>query len=225
MTQIDMATGNRAHGLDERGHDLYQTPEVAVTSLLALEELPATIWEPACGPGAIVAALRAAGRRVIASDLVDYGLADSAGGRDFLLEREAPQGCEAIVTNPPFKLAEEFVEHALRLCPEVYMLLRVGFLEGLRWEGGLAEHFARLHVFAPRLPMMHREGWTGPKASSAMACGWYVFRRGYARITRAPATVHWVNWRKLAKAAPRAPEGRETAPAPLPLLALMGGEG
>ncbi len=27
---------------------------------------------------------------------------------DFLMERKRPDGCEAIVTNPPFKLAEEF---------------------------------------------------------------------------------------------------------------------
>jgi hypothetical protein len=37
-----------------------------------------------------------------------------------------------ICTNPPFRLAEEFVEHALRLCPLVVMLLRLAFLESER---------------------------------------------------------------------------------------------
>ena len=35
--------------------------------------------------------------------------------RDFLMERKAPDGSQAIITNPPFKLAGEFVEHALNL--------------------------------------------------------------------------------------------------------------
>jgi hypothetical protein len=32
-------------------------------------------------------------------------------GRDFLLERRAPDGIECIVTNPPYRLADQFVEH------------------------------------------------------------------------------------------------------------------
>jgi hypothetical protein len=38
----------------------------------------------------------------------------------------------AIVTNPPYKLADQFVEHALTLCPRVIMLLRLAFLESRR---------------------------------------------------------------------------------------------
>ena len=54
----------------------------------APKPLPQTIWEPACGPGAIVRVLRDAGHRVIATDLVDYRSPDQDhAGRDFLLER------------------------------------------------------------------------------------------------------------------------------------------
>lgn len=217
MSGLDMATSNRVHPIAERGNDLYQTPKVAVTTLLTLEDVQRNVWEPACGPGAIVKALRASGRHVIATDLVDYGLDGSQAGRDFLMERRAL--APAIVTNPPFKLAEEFVCHALAICDEVYMLLRVAFLEGLRWERELAPHLARVHVFAPRLPMMHRENWDGPRASSAMAFGWFVFHRDYARIARQPAQVRWVNWRHIAPAP--AADGASTAPAPAPLLDLM----
>lgn len=199
---LNMATGNRVHAVSERKNDLYQTPECAVRSLLALEPLPDRIWEPACGPGAIVRVLRAAGKDVVATDLVDYG--EGQAGVDFLMERRAPDGVEAIVTNPPFKLAEEFVEHALELCPHVVMLLRVAFLEGLRWHSPAAErrgldfnaHLARVTVFCPRLPMMHREDWEGPKANSGMAFGWFVFRRGWAAAGGAP-TLRWHDWRTL----------------------------
>ena len=94
-----------------RGADCYETPEEAVLALLRHEQIPPMVWEPFCGPGAIARILRAQGGTP-ATDLVNYASPDQdAHGRDFLLEQQAPYGCDAIVTNPPFKLAGEFVEH------------------------------------------------------------------------------------------------------------------
>lgn len=195
---LNMSTGNRVHGVSKRGDDLYETPRVAVQTLLAVEEIPAAVWEPCCGPGAIVAELRGAGRTVVATDLVDYGCPDSRPNIDFLMERTAPDDVLAIVTNPPFKLAEEFVEKAIELVPEVYMLMRVAFLEGLRWEQKkFRRHLARVHVFAPRLPMMHRHGWDGPvNSNSGMAFAWFSFQRDWARKGGRP-TVDWINWKQI----------------------------
>ena len=106
------------HSDSARGNDLYETPEVATLALRRAEPLPRTIWEPACGPGAIVRVLREAGHRVIATDLIDYRSPDQDhGGRNFLLERRAPAGVEMIVTNPPFKLAAQFAAHAFVAVP------------------------------------------------------------------------------------------------------------
>jgi hypothetical protein len=212
---LTMATGNRVHAPKARGFDLYETPAVAVQALLRLEPVPLTVWEPSCGPGAIVKVLRESGRAVIATDLVDYGdrrCPDSQAGVDFLLTREAPAGIPAIVMNPPFMHADAFVAKALALAPEVYALLRVAFLEGLRWGSpddfvarpldgkkarGLAQHLARVHVFCPRLPMMHRDGFEGRKnANSGMPFAWFVFRRNHAKL-EGPATVHQCFWREL----------------------------
>jgi hypothetical protein len=53
-----MTSGLKAKAaLSERGDDLYETPAVAVTALLERETLPSVVWEPACGPGAIVGVL------------------------------------------------------------------------------------------------------------------------------------------------------------------------
>src|SRR5690242_17738580 len=124
MAGLASGTGNKRAALSERGNDLYETPEVAVWALLGVEHIPSCVWEPACGPGAIVRVLRKAGHRVHATDLVDYASPDQdASGWDFLSEQACPPDVEAIVTNPPFKLAGEFVAHALKLCPKVYMLL------------------------------------------------------------------------------------------------------
>jgi hypothetical protein len=176
--------------LSERGDDLYETPAVATRALLRVENLPHHIWEPAAGRGAIVNVLRDAGHRVLASHLIDYGDPTHFPRRDFLLE-PLPPGCAAIVTNPPFKLAEEFIAHALDLCPRVVMLLRLAFLESERRCHILEERgLARVHVFRKRLPMMHRDGWEGRKANSGMAFAWFVWDRGHV----GPATIGRISW-------------------------------
>lgn len=175
------STGAMRAPLAERGDDCYETPSEAVHALLQIERLPRFLWEPACGPGRIVDVLRAAGHKVIGSDLVDYGNPTHFYGRDFLLEWKAPERCEGIVTNPPFKLAEQFVEHALDLCPLAVFLLRLGFIEGVRVRRSriLGRHLARLHVFANRLPHMHRQNWDGRRAGSRTAFAWFVFLRDH----------------------------------------------
>ncbi len=114
-TGIAPSTQVHAASLRERKDDLYETPACITRALLSVERLPRRIWEPAAGRGAIVKVLRDAGRAVVATDLVDYGEPDQLARRDLLLERQAPLGCKAIVTNPPFKLAGEFAAHALDL--------------------------------------------------------------------------------------------------------------
>jgi len=184
-------TGNARAPLAERGDDLYETPACAVHALMRHEALPTRIWEPACGPGAIVRVLRTAGHEVIATDLVDYHCPDSRGGHDFLMEYCAPDGVQAIVTNPPFKLAGEFVAHARTLAPKVIMLLRLAFLESDRRSAILdAGDLARVHLFRKRLPMMHRAGWEGRKANSGMAFGWFVWDAAHS----GPTELRRISW-------------------------------
>lgn len=155
-----------------------------------MEFLPGRLWEPACGRGAIVDVLRAAGHQVIGSDLVDYCRPDFFSRRDFLLE-PLPKGVECIVTNPPYRLAQAFVEHALEICPLAIFLLRLNFLASERRTDILENRgLARVWVFRKRLPMMHRAGWDGPRASSQFDHGWFVWDRGH----RGPATLHRVSW-------------------------------
>jgi hypothetical protein len=190
MTALAHAANPGSHALADRKDDLYETPPVAVQALMRVEKLPKVIWEPACGPGSIVKVLREAGHFVYATDLVDYGCPDSDSGVDFLMERSPSFCVEAIVTNPPFKLAGEFVTHALTLCPRIMMLLRLAFMESERRTPILDNgHLARVHVFKNRLPMMHRDGWSGPKASSSMAFAWFVWDIAH----RGPTELHRVS--------------------------------
>lgn len=189
---MSLAIADTKAALRVRKDDLYESPPEAVRALLSAEKLPSVIWEPACGPGSIVRVLRSAGHQVYATDLVDYDSPDQDNyGWDFLSERQLPIGVQAIVTNPPFKNAAEFVAHALELCPRVMMLLRLAFIESARrtpiLDGG---HLARVHVFRNRLPMMHRDGWEGPKVSNPTAFAWFVWDREH----KGPTELHRLTW-------------------------------
>ena len=173
------------HSFADRRLDLYETPVCAVEALLRVETLPHYIWEPAAGNGAIVRVLRAAGHVVFAGDIIHrYFPLDRE--EDFLKTTRAPPRTQMILTNPPFSHATEFVEHALTLCPRVIVLGRLSFLESRRRCGILdTGMLAAVHVFSERLPMIHRDGWTGPRASNSVPYAWFVFWRDH----NAPATL------------------------------------
>jgi len=175
------------HTLAVRGLDSYPTPRIAVESLLNGEpdvlNTMARVWEPTAGDGNIVHVLRDNGIPVIASD-IEKGNYDLHFVGDFLQQGRAPVGVTTVVTNPPYKLAAQFAAHALALVPDVYLLLRLAFLESVgRTE--LLEHsgLRRVLVFRKRLPRMHRSGYDGPRASSSMCFAWFAWRRNFAGST------------------------------------------
>jgi hypothetical protein len=187
---LDHSTQSGSHTLKERGLDLYETPSCATEALRRVEQLPHRIWGPASGKNAITDVLRGHGHEVIASDIVDYGFPLDFVA-DFLTVTTAPAGTELILSNPPFQIIEPFVAHALDLCPRVIMLARLAFLESER-RTKILEHrgLQRVHIFRNRLPMMHRDGWTGPRASNAVAFGWFVWSRDHA----GPTVIDRISW-------------------------------
>jgi Protein of unknown function (DUF3102) len=187
-----IVTGVGMHPYAERGVDLYETPAPATRALLAAERFgDGAIWEIANGRGAISRVLRLAGHRVVATDLVDYGIEDARGGVDFLAQASAPEGVTTILTNPPFMYADEFVRHALTLVPRVVFLLRLAFVAGVGrsdiLEGG---QLARVYVFRNRL-MFHRDGWQGSRTNnSALEFAWFVWSRDH----RGPIELRRISW-------------------------------
>lgn len=115
-----------------RNHaDFYATPPEATWALLPHLPNRGSVLEPCCGDGAIAKVVQASGRftKVFASDLHDRGYAP--GGVDFRSydpEVLADYGI-AVVTNPPFTLAAEFIEHycAQTKRPWVALLLKGSF--------------------------------------------------------------------------------------------------
>ncbi|MFC3227360.1 SAM-dependent DNA methyltransferase [Marinibaculum pumilum] len=157
-----------------------------------------SVWEPASNRGFMVRPLREYFGIVRSSDVHDYG--DEAvdcqdAVFDFLIPGlESPciraQGIDWIITNPPFRLADQFARRALDLRPRegVALLVRTGFLEGCgRWEALFQPHPPTIVAqFVERLPMVR--GRCDPDASTATAYCWLVWLKGFGGAT----TLTWI---------------------------------
>jgi hypothetical protein len=187
-----------------RSLQLYETVPVATKALLKHQELPHGIWEPHCGKGALAEVLFDTGHAVYCSDIVDRGYPHQQATGNFLKSTRCPAGVDGIVMNPPFAQAALHVRHALQLCPFVVALLPLAFLEAgnEKTESGRARlwcldkgHLKLVLVFRDRLPMMHRDGWDGPKASSNVPYAWFVFDGDHQGL----ASIKRISWRGMSQ--------------------------
>lgn len=163
-------------GLSARERDdFYSTPEKCTRSLLSVENFDGGTWEPACGNGAISKVLPG---DVVSTDLIDRGFGSPC--RDFLLELEllAPN----IVTNPPFKLADEFVLHALTLgARKVAIFMRLAWLEGRKRHTKLwgPHPPVRVWVFSGRQTLWRGDDPNAKDKGGAIAFAWFVWEHGF----------------------------------------------
>lgn len=181
--------GASNHSLTEREeHDYYASPPFVISCLLNECELPNhKIWEPACGEGHLSKPLIKAGFDVYSTDLYNRGF-----GNDFFdfLHCDIPWGGD-ILTNPPYKYAQEFVEHSLELINngnKVYMLLKLSFLEGKkRRELFNQKMLEKVYVFSNRITC----GKNGifPEDRGAVAYAWFMFRKGADTYPE----IRWIN--------------------------------
>jgi hypothetical protein len=161
----------RDSGYARKERDLYETPEWVTEAVAPHLGTCTRIWEPACGSGQML--------RVLSRYSMAYGT-DISGGNDFLLSTFTLTDVDAIVTNPPYELAQEFIEHALRLMEPVgglvAMLLRTDFDHAK----SRAHLFRDCPAFARKLVLMKRITWFveqdgKPKASPSFNHAWYIW--------------------------------------------------
>ncbi|CAH2604863.1 conserved protein of unknown function [Rhodovastum atsumiense] len=134
-------------GYDRKGRDFYATPAWVTEALLRHVRFRGRVWEPCCGTGAITTVLQRHGYEVTSTDIADHGF--GTPGIDFLGCGAVPDGCRALVTNPPYgdtgshrgqekspAAMLRFVEHALRLTAGVQgqlaLLVRFQWVAGQR---------------------------------------------------------------------------------------------
>jgi hypothetical protein len=162
----------------ERAYDLRETPPEATRALIRTGALDSfrVLFEPCAGKGAISRVLKAGGWDVVSHDLIDYDDRDPDihTGIDFFSSVKT-FSLQAIVTNPPYRWADEFIRHGLELGLPVFVLLRLMALEGVG-RSDIMEHLRHVFIGIERLPMMHRPDWRGKKLKQgAMPFGWFCF--------------------------------------------------
>lgn len=102
--------------------DFYPTPKEVTIALMEFLKLPiCTIWEPACGNGAMSKVLQQYGHKVISSDIAEKSFGEC--NRDFL-QTDFVIACDAIITNPPFNLSHLFIKKALTIAETVAMVCK-----------------------------------------------------------------------------------------------------
>jgi hypothetical protein len=163
--------------------DYYATPQWCVRRLLEVLSLPGGAWlEPAAGDGAIV---RAVDRSDVHWDLWEIresersALKNAAPGAniatgDFLEAAAAAKlnrkRYMVAITNPPFRLAQEFIEASLACADNVVMLLRLNFLASKsRWEF-MSSNTPDVYV----LP--NRPSFTG-RGTDSIEYAWFVWEK------------------------------------------------
>ncbi len=158
----------RDSGFKRIENDAYETPAWVTAALIPhLPAPPLRIWEPACGSGQMVKVLYDQGYEVVGTDIDN--------GTDFLKVRTVFAGY-AIVTNPPYTLAKEFIELSLSLTSEkkgmVAMLLRTDFDHAKTRKRLFADHPA----FAKKLVLTKRIRWIeGSTGSPSFNHAWMIW--------------------------------------------------
>lgn len=147
--------------------DRYETPEWVTEALLDhLPRRPLRIWEPACGSGKMVRELMRNGYHASGSDI--------STGCDFL--RCEATDADAVITNPPYLLATEFIKHARKLVPTVAMLLRTDFdhAKTRQYLFGKCDEFYKKVVLTKRIRWIEDS-----KGQPSFNHAWFIWDRGY----------------------------------------------
>lgn len=180
--------GASNHSVKEREqNDYYATDPVALELLLQKEQFSKNIWECACGEGHLSRVLEKNGYQVYSTDLIDRGY--GTGGVDFLTVNQKFDG--DIVTNPPYKYAKEFVEHAIDVIDDghkVAMLMRLLFLEG-KSRRELFEKYPPKYVYVSSARIKCPKNADFDSGGNAVAYAWFIWEKGYNGET----VVKWFN--------------------------------
>lgn len=185
------------HSPNEREtNDYYATEPKAVRLLLEIEKFEGTIWECACGEGHLSEEMLNLGYDVFSSDIVDrkYQNIDLTH-LDFLESKSITPNFQLdwnIITNPPYKYANQFIEKALEIIEigkKVAFFLPIRYLE-TKSRKVIFEKYPpiRIYVSSNRLKCA-MNGDFEKMANSAVCYAWFVWEKGYTGTTE----LKWFN--------------------------------
>ena len=184
-TFVTLGASNHSK-LERETNDYYATDPKAVELLLEKEKFSSNLLEPSCGEGHISKVLLEHGYNVTSSDLINRGFGDTQDFFDYKYFNGN------IVTNPPYKVALDFVKHSLEIISDgnkVAMFLKLQFLEGkARKEFYKTNPPKKIYVASGRLNCA-KNGEFEKYPSSAVAYAWFVWEKGY----QGKPEIDWIN--------------------------------
>ena len=175
-------------------NDYYATPYESIKSLLEIEKFEGDFIEPCVGGGHIAEVLKEyyPTSEIIGVDLIDRGYKNTIISNYFDYKFN---GNYNIITNPPYNLAQEFLEHSMEQIQEgkkVAMFLKIQFLEGVKRRELFEKYPPKIiYVFSKRQnPLRNGEEFdeNGKRWSSTMCFAWFIWEKGF----KGQPVVSWI---------------------------------
>ena len=173
---------------DRADMDYYATEPKAVRLLLEMEKFEGKIWECACGEGSLSREMLRLGYEVKSSDLIDRNYGEVF---DFLSIANQHIECN-IITNPPYRYANEFILKALQILEHgkrAAFFLPIRYAEGKERKKIFLNHPPKtVYVSSSRLACA-KNGNFEDMTGNAVAYAWFVWQKGFTGTTE----LKWFN--------------------------------
>jgi len=177
-------------------NDFYATSPQSVKDFLEVANIRGdSFYEPCVGQGHIAEVLKDYFPKAshTGSDLIDRGYPNTKVF-DFLDESVEIDKVDWIVTNPPFKLAKQFIERSLKISNiGVAMFLKIQFLESVERKEWLKNSPLKyVYVFSKRQASLNNgkeiNPSTGKKWANTMCYAFFVWEIGNKEEPR----IRWI---------------------------------
>ncbi|GBR72889.1 hypothetical protein NO1_0346 [Candidatus Termititenax aidoneus] len=192
---VHMSIGSRNLALHDREmHDFYATEPKATELLLELDNF-SDVWECACGQGHMAKVLKKQGILKLATDKYNYGygkhydfLASPTDKQDYISKWHGD-----IITNPPYKYANEFMKKALEILDcnrKLALFLPIRYLESKTRKKIFTENPPKkIWVSSSRLNCARNGDFVTFPTNSTICYAWFIWEKGYKGKTE----LDWFN--------------------------------
>lgn len=180
-----------AHLWERDPNDWYPEPPWTAEALFATTEVVGPLIDPCAGLGHIVRAAQKAGHCIEASDLIERHRPGVKGGIHYAAALMCTSA-KTVVTNPPFKEAQQLIALALSLGLDVAAFLQLRFAGGeTRSKWMETTPLASIGILAPRPSCPPGAVWLAGEATGSggeVDHAWFVWRQGWT----APPVLKWM---------------------------------